>query len=362
MYEKISIHPRNVMHRLETFQQIKKISSEDKKDMKAFLDDLAIGRVNKGKRISDARRLKYLDMLRIPFIFFNKPISSLTLGDMKRFENALLVDIIKKADGKNPLSEETKITIKCMLKAYINWKLPKKKAFDLVSWIDTRLPKKKTVPYLKEEEIERLIKGCKTNKERFTVTILFDAGTRAEEFLNIRFEDIQETNEYNPYYKLTLKEEYSKTNGRTISLYWKKSSEIVSDYLKERKLEGARSQDPLVDWSYPALRMFLNRLGKRILKKSIHPHLFRHSSATYFASRLNRQELCYRFGWKFSSDMPDIYISRAGMAESKVDEKLLNYSLDEQARVISKLKEENRIFSEMLQNVKMQLENIAKKK
>ncbi|MEI8041245.1 MAG: hypothetical protein WCL11_07545 [Verrucomicrobiota bacterium] len=36
----------------------------------------------------------------------------------------------------------------------------------------------------------------------------------------------------------------------------------------------------------------------------------RYSSTTYCATKLNRQELSYRYGWVFSSDMLDEYISR----------------------------------------------------
>jgi hypothetical protein len=36
---------------------------------------------------------------------------------------------------------------------------------------------------------------------------------------------------------------------------------------------------------------------------------------------LNRQELCYRYGWRFSSNMPDVYISRSGMQHRELDQK-----------------------------------------
>jgi hypothetical protein len=49
-------------------------------------------------------------------------------------------------------------------------------------------------------------------------------------------------------------------------------------------------------------------LGHRVIGRPLRYHLFRHSSATYSATRLNRQELCYRYGWRFRSNMPDIYI------------------------------------------------------
>jgi len=91
--------------------------------------------------------------------------------------------------------------------------------------------------------------------------------------------------------------------------------------LKEREADGVKTNDPIWKGTYDGMRMFLSRLGKKVLNKKVYPHLFRHSSATYYASRLNRQELCYRYGWKFSSDMPDVYISRAGMESKELDEK-----------------------------------------
>ena len=74
--------------------------------------------------------------------------------------------------------------------------------------------------------------------------------------------------------------------------------------------------------------------------------MFRHTSATYYATKLNRQELCYRYGWKFSSDMPDVYISRAGMESKQLDEKFKATELEEleQAPVeeVEKVEEEKK--------------------
>ena len=70
--------------------------------------------------------------------------------------------------------------------------------------------------------------------------------------------------------------------------------------------------------------MFLTRLGKRILNKRVHPHMFRKSSATFYASKLNRQQLCKKFGWTFSSDVVDVYINRAGVDEFEVKDVMLN--------------------------------------
>ena len=224
--------------------------------------------------------------------------------------------------------DESKRDIRIALKIFLKWKLGEGRAVDLVGWIDTRRVNK-TPDYLKESEVEKLFKACKNAKERFLLALLFDSGTRAEEFLNIRYEDIEMPTNKDNFVRLTLKEEYSKTKGRVISLYWKHSLESVRDYMKEREYSGIKSSDAIFEGSYDSARFFLMRLGKKILKKSIHFHLFRHSSATYYATKLNRQELCYRYGWKFSSDMPDTYISRAGMESKELDEKFQATEIEE---------------------------------
>jgi hypothetical protein len=70
----------------------------------------------------------------------------------------------------------------------------------------------------------------------------------------------------------------------------------------------------------------------------VHYHLFRHSSATYYASKLNRQQLCYRYGWKFSSYMPDVYISRSGMENKELDVKFASTELEDIKRENERLK------------------------
>ena len=113
--------------------------------------------------------------------------------------------------------------------------------------------------------------------------------------------------------------------------------------LNERKEDGIRMDEPIFNKNYDAVRMFLIRLGKKVLKKRIYPHLFRHSSATYLATKLNRQELCYRYGWTFSSNMPDIYISRAGMNNKELDEKFESTELNELKTKLSKEEFERKI-------------------
>ena len=82
MTEKIQIHKRNLKARLESLKGWK-TPEKNKEDLILFLQDLEIGKVNRGKRISEGRRLKYLDMLKITFTFWNKDISQIELKDIE---------------------------------------------------------------------------------------------------------------------------------------------------------------------------------------------------------------------------------------------------------------------------------------
>lgn len=335
---KISIHNRNLEVRKLSIQKWS-IPGEDKKDILRFLDDLALGKVNKGRKISEARQIKYLDILKTPLEYFRKPASKLTLKDVEAFEKDLTSNKIQ-SYKKKPYELSTKAEIRRLLKIYLKWKLGDNEKFrKLTDWFDMR-EVKRTPDYLSEHDIELLYKNCKSAEERFLIAVLFDGGARAEEFHNIRYEDIQLPSNNESFPKITIKEEYSKTLMRTIGLFWKYSLEAARDYIREREAEGIKSNDPIFINSYDNTRQFLIRLGQKVLGRAVHYHLFRHSSATYYASRLNRQQICYRYGWKFSSNMPDVYISRSGMENKELDERFAATEMETIRKENEKLKAE----------------------
>ena len=356
MPEPINIHKTNIEARKQAITSWG-IPGCEKIALIRFLNDLELGKVNKGKKISEIRRIKYTHSLKIPLFFFNKSSEELTIKDIEKFEIALSGKI--KTIKNKPYSHNTKVDIRRALKIYLRWRLGKEKADKLTDWLDTR-DIAKTPDFLKEQQVEKLFKACKTACERFLIAILFDSGARASEFHNIRFEDIQLPTEKDNYVKLTLKQEYSKTKGRVISLYWKYSLDAIRDYLKERELEGIKAEDPVYEKSYDSVRMFLTRLGKKVLKRPINPHLFRHSSATYYAIKLNRQQLCYRYGWTFSSNMPDVYISRAGMQDNELDEKFSSTTIEEMKAIIEKQQQQNQLIKERQEILEAELEERKK--
>lgn len=339
MNVKIDIHKNHLIERKLKAVSSWKVPDSTKKEIEKFIDKARLGQVNEGVRLSDRTIGKYLTLLKKCLEAINKQTSKITKKDIEDFDKKLTSENLKSI-----------VDYRRALMVFLKWKLGESKAKSLGGWLDTR-DKKKTPDYLNEQEITKLYRNCKNPSERFLIAVLFDAGARIEEFLNIRFEDIQLPDKNDNFVKITLKEEYSKTCGRTISLYWKNSLNAVREFLEERQEEGIKSSEQVYNKTYDAVRMFLFRLGKKVLNKEVYPHLFRHSSATYYAPKLNRQELCYRYGWKFSSEMPDVYISRAGMESKQLDEKFNATELEELQKKFDKYKFDN----------DKQLDNISKR-
>ena len=334
---KICLHEYNIEAELARVKKWK-IPVSEKKNVVEFIREFISGRVT-GRRPNLSTARSILTMLRTSLESLNKESSQLTQEDIITYSDDLAQDKIKKniqgqhKKGDKPYKEAVKLRVKYSLAVYLKWLLKEKSAsFVQVLKIKPQI-KQPSVDFLSEEEVKKLLNACKNDEERFLVGILFDSGLRAEEFYNIRKEDIEMPKE-NGYYRVHIKTEYSKTQGRTISLTWYQSYDLVKNYLQQRVMEGIKMGEPVFNMKYRTAREFLYRLGQRTLGRRLYFHLFRHSSATYYASKINRQQLCIRYGWAFSSDMPDTYISRSGVDMKDVEEKFEGIE-----RV--KLKEEN---------------------
>lgn len=355
MAERIRINHESLENRIQQLEYWK-IPRSVKLELLRFLDDLALGKVNRGNKISAERQLKYLNGLHRPLEFFNKPTGRLTIRDIERFEKALGSGQLGTNKTGRVYAHNTQVEMRRLLKIFLRWCLGTERAAALTNWLDTRY-RPKTPDYLSEAEIENLYLHCRTAQQRFLIAVLFDTGARAEEFHNIRYEDICLPEGKDNFVKVALKEEYSKTLGRTIALYWKHAAEAVQEYLSERIAAGIKPTDPVFSGNYSATRKYLQRLGASVLNRPVHYHLFRHSSSTYYATKLNRQELCYRYGWKFSSDMPDIYISRAGMESKALDEKFTQTELSALKSELVQLEQAGKIKDERMRQLEETMRN-----
>lgn len=316
-YEKIEIHKIDVNKRI---QLLKDNFSKDSKSILLYLKDKILK-----NNISEKRQEKIITSFMTFLKHINKSFDEITKKDLEDYKTRILNNKVKQ-NNKKDYSYRSLQDYVDIARNYFKWKYPKKyKDWDLGEWF--KIPnKKETVEVLTESEIEKLFDYCKTSKEKYLIAVLFDSGFRASEFLNIRFEDIIKPTQDFPYYKIDLKSEYSKTKGRIVGLFWKNTTKAIKNYLDEITIKNLK--DRVFNDDYDNIRRFLARHGLRVLNKRIHFHMFRKSSCTYYASQLNRQQLCKRYGWTFSTDVVDVYISRSGLDENELKDKFLNSDLE----------------------------------
>ena len=165
---------------------------------------------------------------------------------------------------------------------------------------------------------------------------LFDSGARIEEALNVRVKDLTKTDDV---YKVRIT--VSKTKPRTIHLPI--CSKFLDLWFQEHKDDNENSF--LFPISYNGLRGMLVRRSKSILNKKVTPHILRHSSATYYANHLSHFQLCYRFGWSMSSNMPNRYLDREGIFEQETTKII-------QTNDISNLEKQNQLLKEEISHIK----------
>ena len=368
---KILTHRRDVKQRIIDIDSWN-VNNKDKEDIKEFLEayrqgDIT-GRIGNNIDVSIERIIQYL---KIAFVFLSKkkPISSFTnnnIEDVKKFKKALLEDKIKQYNRKtgkyngNPYAIRSKKMILYNFGQYLKWKLKPEYYIVLSKPLLVRIASKESEPdSFNLKDLDKLYNACSTDAQRFLIINLFSSGTRAEEFHNIRFSDVTLPKQNESFVKIRIRHGFSKTKGRTITMYHPQALKVARDYLELRK--GMNPEEPLLLMSYDTGRKWLKRLGQRVLKRNLYYHLFRSSCATWLATRMNRQQLCIFFGWKFNSPMPDIYISRSGLDMEEVSNNFQNTEIEELKNRLEKEEHEAKIRKEELEEMKKRVSNSVTK-
>lgn len=304
--------------RIEKLKKDVIIIPENKELILKFIADARSGKTVKNrakKKIGHSRCLKYAYALKRFSEWFDKPLDRVIAKDMEKVISNLEEDkynIYSKNRKNKNYSEKTKLDFKKDIKKFFRWMHGDTERYhDLTSWIDTH-EEIQEVPALTREEVEKMANACDT-RNKAIIMILFDSGCRIEEFLNIRIGDL--TKKEDNYYMIRIK--HSKTKPRTISIPM--CTQILEAWLTSHTNRDD-SNAQLFPMTYDAVRVMLKRISKRVLKKDAYPHLFRHSSATYYCHKLNQYQLCYRYGWSMASKQPARYIDREGINEEETAE------------------------------------------
>lgn len=343
---------------IEGIRKNKSIITKNRELILRFINDARTGKTVKDrakKKISYSRCMKYAYGLKRFSNWFGKPFDSITLKDMERVINWLEEDkyTAKTIDGKSKkYSESTKLDYKKTIRKFFKWMYGEnKKFFELTSWIDT-YEQFHELPALTREEIEKMASSCNI-RDKAIIMILFDSGARIEEFLNLRMGDSTRKEDDN-YYMIRIK--HSKTKPRTISIPM--CTEVLDNWLL---IHPARD-DPnaqLFPLTYDAVRMVLKRIGRKIIKKNVYPHLLRHSSVTYYCHKLSQYQLCYRYGWSMSSKQPARYIDREGINEEETAEMVKSDDISKLKKEIQKVNENYASLREENVNLRKVIDRVS---
>ena len=325
------------------------IAEKNKKHILDFLRDCELGKTilsGQKRQLGHLRLLKYLALLRHLAEWIGKDFETVTQKEMEDFILGLEKDRITRKNG-SPFQHNTKRDYKLTLRKFYKWLLGGNEVYPpIVRWIDTR-DQLTEIPCLRKEEIERMSQATGSTRDRAILWTLFDSGTRVEEFLNIRMRNLEEIRDDHGALVYRVRIEHSKTKPRSILL------PIASPHLREflRIEEGRKPEDFVFPIGYRNLAKVLNHIGTTSISRKVHPHLLRHSSATYYAAKLSRASFCNRFGWSFASNMPDRYIDREALTDRESVQAV-------RTETVQDLKRENTTLKEDLAQVRDQMNQI----
>jgi integrase len=241
------------------------------------------------------------------------------IDDLQHFGHDLdlrttpLVDIKQRLGEKSSLMSRASarrmtVTVKQVLVS-----LGRKQDAETIALPKRGLPR--VVVYTKED-IDKILRACRTLRDRLMIEILFETGCRRGELYDLKIKDIQ-FDEYTPIVWL-----HGKTGTRTRRVYACKQD--VLTYLEQHPNHN-RPEAPFwvnLDGSpvpYQSIYKIVARIGRRALNRAVYPHAFRHTAATQDAKIFTDREMMVRYGWR-TEQMVDVY---AHISQADVDEKEL---------------------------------------
>mgnify|MGYP006280511247 CR=1 FL=1 len=297
------------------------------------------GRIN--KRVSKGTLYRIMGILRnLSEDWVKKDYDHTTQEDWDAFYDNLEEDRIKNAEGKN-FKPTTKAKIYKTIRKFLKWKFGENKYYPSFcdTWVTTE--ETPTKGFLVRSEIERMIETATALRIKTALMMLFDGGFRAEEFANLRWEDVKKP-EGKSYYRAHVRRETSKTKKERYVSLWL-STDLINSYKNAmiEKAEGLFSEsDFMFPISYPALSKTIKRLGKEALRKHITAHTMRHSSATYYASIIKTyQQFCSRYGWALKSGIAQRYFH--AISDDEIAEQTKEHEIAMFKTEFEKIKVEN---------------------
>ena len=261
--------------------------------------------------LKEARRFKYMRLLRWLSKVLGKPFEKATREDMKR----IMVGV-----QRSPLAEWSKTDRKVTIKRFYKWlkgddeEYPKE-----VRWIKTTIKHERVMlpeELITDEDVKKMADTSVNTRDKAIVQCLYESGCRIGELITLQIKNIS-FDEYGAVLRVT-----GKTGSRRIRIVasapalatWMDCHPYKSDpeaYVFVRHM-NKRANDPL-PFRYAIARKIIKDLAiKAGVKKRVNPHTFRHSRATALASKLTEAQMKAYFGWTQSSRMAGVYVHMSG--------------------------------------------------
>jgi integrase len=269
--------------------------------------------------LSLRRRYKYKQLYHTLLRFFgSKNLETLKRENLEDFVNALNRNSFKKVTGEN-YSGNTKSDIKKFVKYFWKYLKGNNEEYPVeVRWIKTRIAKDEK-PIEKEvisiNDAQKLANSFDRVEYKVLTLMLFDSGFRISEMLSVTKKDLTWEDYSGKQKCFWIKCNTSKTYIRKIPIPL--FTEDIQQFVNGTYFKGLSDDNLLFKQKYRIVHKSLMEKSRIILKKDISPHLFRHSSATYWARELegNTVALAQRYGWSLSAIELKTYVRMSGANE-----------------------------------------------
>lgn len=259
--------------------------------------------------LSKARITKYVLSLKKIAKWLGKNFDEASKDDIEQLVNNL---------ERTDYSAWTKHDYKVIIKRFYKWLKDDDEEYpNEVKWIKTTFKKKDAIlpqNLLTEEDIQKLVDSASNLRNKAFIITLYESGARIGEIGNMQIKDVVFEERYTT---LMLR---GKTGSRRVIVV--ASTPYLNMWLQNHQLKN-NPEAPL--WinlgtvnrykamSYSGLAKILKVTAKRAkIKKRATPHMFRHSRATFLATKLTEAQMNQIFGWKQGSKMPSIYVHLSG--------------------------------------------------
>ncbi len=304
---------------------------------------------------------KRIAKLRMVYGVVLRGLSEKLLEDVKRvdiedFINRLNRNEFKTADDKN-YAGSSKADIKKFLKQFWKWLKGDNEFYPSeVVWIKARISKDEK-PIEKEvlsiNDATRLANSFEKIQYKILTLMLFDSGFRISEMLSVCKKDLT-WEEYDGQKKcFWIKCNVSKTYVRKIPIPL--FTEDIQAFYNSTYFKELSEEKLIFSKGYATVRKIIDERSQKILQRRITPHLFRHSSATFYARELDGDtlKLAHRYGWSLSADELKTYVRMSGSYERASAKKVYENETGKLKERINELEDELLHFRKNMEQIKI---------